>query len=405
MARRPIDETSHTDPGFVAMIVAGLFVLGFFLTVCGCQPSPRSYLTQEELDDARLRRESTKEGRIKQQMKRLEKRLRGSRMRKAAINSAQETERLLEKRKDEWDVKGKAVYGEAWEESVDGNMPMKDLFSLPPDELREIKIEAHNKALLANQETEEIERVERETQRYNDNMAMNTARMKASQMQNYYDSGAKNPMLDENFGIDPSKAFLDNRRKHKPVETAPFHDPRFVSRGSTFRGGGGGAGGEVGGVTPDPRFVSFPQPPPQGSQPVQRSSQQSVLVQAPGLAKPAPPPIPPAVPYDPTPMGMTDSHVIDMQAPGLAKPKPPRVESPKVEMQAPGLAKPKPPSLPPPPSNVYGGLSEGEEVVKVVVKKKSSENKSSLSSFFDTMNKKGSGGLVAVNEAPRVEEV
>ena len=268
---------------------------------------------------------------------------------------------------------------------------MKELFSLPPDELREIKIEAHNKALLANQETEEIERVERETQRYKDNMAMNTARMKASQMQNYYDSGAKNPMLDENFGIDPSKAFLDNRRKHKPVDTAPFHDPRFVSRGSTFRGsdGAGGVGvgvGVGGGMTPDPRFVSFPQPP----QPQPQASQ--VLVQAPGLAKPAPPPIP-----------FSEGLDVEMQALGLAKPKPPRTEPPRsnVEMQEPGLAKPKPPSLPPPPAVSGGGagLSE-DEVVSVVVKKKSSENKSSLSSFFDTMNKRGN--LVGVNE---IEEV
>ncbi|GMH53275.1 hypothetical protein TrLO_g12184 [Triparma laevis f. longispina] len=77
------------------MMVAGLFVLGFSLTVCGFQPALRLYLTQEELDDARLRRELTKKGRIKQQMKKLEKRLRGSRMMKAAINSAQETEKQM----------------------------------------------------------------------------------------------------------------------------------------------------------------------------------------------------------------------------------------------------------------------------------------------------------------------
>ena len=86
---------------------------------------------------------------------------------------------------------------------------MKDLFSLPPDELREIKIEAYNKALLKKDEEEEIERVERETQRYHDTMALNTARMKAGQVQSYYDMGIKNPLVDEYFGVDPSTAFLE----------------------------------------------------------------------------------------------------------------------------------------------------------------------------------------------------
>jgi len=52
-------------------------------------------LTQEELDDARLRKEGDRESRIKAQMKKLEMRLRGSRMRKAAIEGGHETEKLI----------------------------------------------------------------------------------------------------------------------------------------------------------------------------------------------------------------------------------------------------------------------------------------------------------------------
>ena len=111
MARPHVDAHSSNN-SLVLIMVVGLFVFMFMLAVCGCKPSPRAYLTQEELDDARLRKEETKESRIKKQMMRLEKRLRGSRMRKAAISSTQETERLLEERKDQWSEKGKAVYGE-----------------------------------------------------------------------------------------------------------------------------------------------------------------------------------------------------------------------------------------------------------------------------------------------------
>lgn len=352
------------------IIVVGLFMFVFVLAVCGCKPSPRAYLTQEELDDARLRKEEVKEGRIKKQMMRLEKRLRGSRMRKAAISSVQETERLLEERKEEWSEKGKVVYGEAWEESVDGNMPMKDLFSLPPDELREIKIEAYNKALLKKGEEEEIERVERETQRYHETMALNTARMKAGQVQGYYDMGIKNPLADEDFGVDPSTAFLESRRKHKPVEDAPFHDPRFVSRVSTNRSGDGGGA--------DRRFVSFPQPPPPKT------------FQAPGLEKPLPPSFPPP----PT--------VAMLQAPGLARPAPPPLPSTDMRVQEPGLAKPlSPSSLPLPPNPAVGvplpdGPNSEDEVLQPVTKRKAVASGTSLGALFSAMNNRGN--IVGVEE-------
>lgn len=38
------------------------------------------------------------------------------------------------------DERGRALYGEAWDESVGGSVPLKDIFSLGEDDLREIKV-------------------------------------------------------------------------------------------------------------------------------------------------------------------------------------------------------------------------------------------------------------------------
>ena len=87
------------------MIIAILMTVGctLFMAVCGFRPNPRAHLTQEELDDARVKKEENNEGRIQIQIRKLEKRLKGSRMRKAALEGGKESEKLIETRKEEWD--------------------------------------------------------------------------------------------------------------------------------------------------------------------------------------------------------------------------------------------------------------------------------------------------------------
>ena len=55
-------ESGHASHGFpiVLSVVILTLVCAFVAAVFGCKPAPRAYLTQEELDDARLRREDDK---------------------------------------------------------------------------------------------------------------------------------------------------------------------------------------------------------------------------------------------------------------------------------------------------------------------------------------------------------
>ncbi len=357
MAKHMRGRSHHSGGSSTIWIVLGCFGL-FVLLLAVCfsfRDRSRGYLTQEEIDDLRVQKEERRERRIKAKMKRLEGRLRGSRMRKAVAEGAQESARLLEKEKEKWDEKGEAVYGPAWTESIDGNLPMKDLFELPEGELREIRIQAFNRVKLEQRGVEQSEREEREESKRREDSAVNTARLLAS---------------GQLSGRDPAIAFMSTRRSHRPDIEAPFHDPRFVSRSAT--------------------------------------NQQTAPIDAgfksrPGIA--APPPRPPLAPMAPPPPPPAE-----VQLPGLSNPRPPSFDPPalpQVDIQMTGLTKPRPPSTEPPdlldfrsrpaPESKYLAPPESEEEVEVLIKKKSS-GKSTFGSLFDKMNKGQS--IVGIDEIP-----
>ena len=256
---------------------------------------------------------------------------------------------IAEEKRSEWDEKGKAVYGDQWGDSVDGSIPMRDLFEMPEEEIRSLKIEAYNKVLHHNKQQEKVERIERETQRNKgegmlersdsniplttiitycslitphrclliaDLLAFNSARQQA------LGYTARNPIMKVEDGfvdpsfVDPTTSLMNVRRKHKPVEGAQFHDPRFVSRTTTSRAQTNfdfrsddppppAAPPTV--IAPQSRqATSFPQPPPR-----------QVERQAPGLSKPRPPSFAPPVP------GPAPAPQVERQAAGLKNPKPP----------------------------------------------------------------------------------
>ena len=161
-------------------------------------------------------------------MKKLEMRLRSSKVRKKIIETSQETERLIEDKKASWEDKGKAVYGDQWDGGENGNVPMRDLFELPADELREIKIEAYNNVSKMGKEQEIREKEEKASGRFYENEAMQQA------ISNFN----SNPGIANSSGsfVD-ANMFGRAKRSHNPTATATFHDPRFVSRGSTNRKG------------------------------------------------------------------------------------------------------------------------------------------------------------------------
>ena len=218
---------------------------------------------------------------IRKRIRVLEKRLRGSRMRKASMEADHLLEKKLEEKRTEWEDKGKMVYGDAWENATGGSVPMRELFELPENELRELKIEAYNKILQGNQKKEESERIERETERQKTMLDMNTARQIAA---GYV---TQNPLqsMEDGYHVHPATSMLNVRRKHKPAEGATYHDPRFVSRVKTSR-----PPAEIDSPH-SPHVMSFPQPPPPSHRVIQ------VERQAPGLHHPKPPSfLPPPLP-------------------------------------------------------------------------------------------------------------
>ena len=321
--RGPTSSSVASDP--TALIIACVLLIvccTLVLALCGCRPAPRAYLTQEELDDARLRKEGERESAISVQMAKLERRLRGSRMRKAALEGGQEEERLLEEKKEEWNVKGKAVYGDAWDTEVDGGAPVKDLFGIPDEELRGIKIEAYNAAAKSKLHVEEAERTARATARAEDFAAPSTAGENAA-------------------GLTPGPELAlmgGGRRRHAPVVDAPFHDPRFVSRPSANRRAREGEG----------RFASNPaaEAPPAPPAPTTTSmaAAQSELLdfRSRGAAPQAPP-----------------AGGVHLQAKGLSHPLPP--PAPFAQARPPPLPRLPPPAKKSRPRREEGGGLDGSE--------------------------------------------
>ena len=108
-----------------------------------------------DMDTIRMKRELEKEKNIRHQLNTLEKRLHSTRMRRATIESKIETARLESLKQEEWNQKGYLVYGNAWDESIDGYLPMKDIFSIPDNELDEIKLQVfHDKLMQGNMDYE-----------------------------------------------------------------------------------------------------------------------------------------------------------------------------------------------------------------------------------------------------------
>lgn len=125
-----------------------------------------------------------------------------------------------------------------------------------------------------------------------------------------------------------SRTTVSTQRTHKPLSEAAWDDPRFVNpRSGTSNRPAGASAPPASGATGIAQAQSSGFPPP-------------AFQQAPGLARPRPPPLPAAAP--PTGLGVA---AVLQQAPGLAHPRAPAALAPTagVFAQAPGLARPRPP--------------------------------------------------------------
>ena len=179
-------------------------------------------------DETLLEKEiSIKQGRLKQ------KRL----LRQVATARAQQ-EDMIQELTTVQDERGRSLYGtEAWDEGVDGNVPMKELFNLGENELRGIKIEAYNRIAAEERRqnggrgTLNTARITAMTAHYRNMMSSlqngvvgkfgNSNNEKLSQEE--MDDQVISPLL-----VTARTTNATHRSHRSRAEDAPFDDPRFV---------------------------------------------------------------------------------------------------------------------------------------------------------------------------------
>ena len=75
--------------------------------------------------------------------------------RRVQIDDGPDAHELFEPVDEEFDIQGRGIYGSAWDESVDGSVPLRQLFALRASELDALHIQARS----ALRETEEGQRM------------------------------------------------------------------------------------------------------------------------------------------------------------------------------------------------------------------------------------------------------
>jgi len=83
-----------------------------------------------------------------EELKKVQKKLDTSRQRRAMLTARkdivkEEEQQLIEDGISQYDAKGRLLYGDAWDTAVDGQIPLRELLSLPEEELRLLRVEAY----------------------------------------------------------------------------------------------------------------------------------------------------------------------------------------------------------------------------------------------------------------------
>jgi len=212
--------------------------------------------------DERQRAVAGDEAALSAKIKKMESQLAAKKLqRQVATARAVEAELEVELT-EEQDERGRALYGhDAWDAPQDGAMPLRDLFVLREDELREIKIEAYNriaaeeKASNGGRGTINTARISAMTARHKNESSR--AHLEAQAQRRGGSGGsaggeAARHLLScggcgEGGGHgDEDEAFAQQQeerasipltartshktaRSHRPKQAAPFDDPRFVN--------------------------------------------------------------------------------------------------------------------------------------------------------------------------------
>ncbi|KAG5193034.1 hypothetical protein JKP88DRAFT_272334 [Tribonema minus] len=286
------------EQGIQAALIVVAVIL--FLVICSLytlfRPRRPRMFTPLELDEIRLRKEEEREAALDEKIQAMQQRKKMHSTNRMMLTARTKTARVVDEEGGaDWDEKGRAVYGSAWDEPNDGNLPLRELFNLPDEEIRAAKAQA---AQLVEMQT-----YRQLTVRHTAQPPPTTA---APSPRPHYTSPRPTPPLpvtssaqQQHPAAEPLMTARANRAaQSRPAYEAPYDDPRFVvPRGSASESlllGENASGrimarGALGGALPptvrDPRFFDVPleatpMPPPPAARsfvappPPQRQQQQ-----------------------------------------------------------------------------------------------------------------------------------
>ena len=126
---------------FMAVIMIGGCVYAVAYCIRQAFPDGTRLYSALELDDIRLDRASEFELGIENKINILKKKLQFSRQKKTEILVRKDIEEQLGDKLDKFNSKGMSIYGNMWDS---GEVPIRDLISIPEKELRSLQVEAQN---------------------------------------------------------------------------------------------------------------------------------------------------------------------------------------------------------------------------------------------------------------------
>jgi len=159
--RHPSSNSAGTYVAYTLLV----FVLSIVCAFC-CRWNPRRRASREVVARWKQKLAKQEEERIESKITQLKRRLKATQLERQVHSAKAEEEVNMIELTSAQDERGRALYGEAWDQAVDGNVPLKDLFSLDPTELKKIKIAAYAKVLHDDAERSREEETGRRQEEY-----------------------------------------------------------------------------------------------------------------------------------------------------------------------------------------------------------------------------------------------
>jgi len=135
---RHYKHASSNSAGTYIAFTLLVFLMSVVCAFC-CRLNPRRRASREAVARWKQKLAKQEEERIESKITQLKKRLKATQLERQVHSAREEEEVQMIELTSAQDERGRSLYGDAWDQSVDGNVPLKDLFSLDPTELKRIK--------------------------------------------------------------------------------------------------------------------------------------------------------------------------------------------------------------------------------------------------------------------------